>query len=87
MIQSIKQKLEKDRFVSQMTIVRVFSKGFEKVRNALDLRYHPERHYMRGPGPACRRKQQMDARPKTETPREATTASPRRMTPQFAPKA
>ena len=20
------------------------------------LRYHPERHYMRGPGPACRRK-------------------------------
>ncbi|GGA58606.1 hypothetical protein GCM10011385_10340 [Nitratireductor aestuarii] len=87
MIQTIKQKLEKDRFVSHMTIVRVLSKGFNKVRNALDLRYHPERHYMRGPGPACRRKQQMEARLKSETSRETTTASPRRMTPQFAPKA
>ena len=25
-----------------------------KIANALfGLRYHPERHYMRGPGPAC----------------------------------
>ena len=26
-----------------------------KLANALfGMRYHPERHYMRGPGPACR---------------------------------
>ncbi|MEX0345483.1 MAG: hypothetical protein AB3N20_11210 [Rhizobiaceae bacterium] len=26
------------------------------LRDILASRYHPERHYMRGPGPACRKR-------------------------------
>jgi hypothetical protein len=44
---------------SEMPMLHIF---LTKLVNALfGLRYHPERHYMRGPGPACR---------------AATTASP-----------
>lgn len=33
----------------------MFHTFLTKLANALfGLRYHPERHYMRGPGPACR---------------------------------
>jgi len=87
MILSTIRNNEKDRFVSPMIMVRVLSRGIAKVRSAFDLRYHPERHYMRGPGPACRRKQQMEARQEAQQSREATSVTQSRMTPRFAPKA
>lgn len=64
-----------------MIMVRVLSKGIARVRSALDLRYHPERHYMRGPGPAFRRKQKMEARRQAEEARQISVAA------QFSPKA
>lgn len=79
------QKNEIDRCVSQMMMVRVLSKGIARLRGALDLRYHPERHYMRGPGPACRRKQQLEARRRQSE--QSTDAGRPQMTPQFAPEA
>ena len=36
----------------------------DRLRTAIRLvRYRPERHYMRGPGPACRAKQALAAAP------------------------
>ena len=36
--------------------------------------YHPERHYMRGPGPKCRERQRAEAAKRELTHTEATPA-------------
>ncbi|WP_205521044.1 hypothetical protein [Propylenella binzhouense] len=38
-------------------IVRAVSAGFRTIRDRFASDYHPERHYMRGPGPMTRRAQ------------------------------
>lgn len=40
-------------------LVREFRTMWRDLRRAMFSRYHPERHYMRGPGPACAAKQAM----------------------------
>ncbi len=39
-------------------IARSLRAGFRTIRNRLVSDYRPERHYMRGPGPMCRKAQQ-----------------------------
>jgi hypothetical protein len=40
-----------------MAYVRAFEHGLSAIRNFIWPDYQPERHYMRGPGPACARRQ------------------------------
>lgn len=39
-----------------MGLFKLFVACGKAVRRFLAPRYHPERHYMRGPGPACERR-------------------------------
>lgn len=39
-----------------MNFWSVIVRGVAKMREFLVPSYHPERHYMRGPGPACARR-------------------------------
>ena len=36
-----------------MRLQGAFSRTFSRLRTLFAMHYHPERHYMRGPGPAC----------------------------------
>ncbi|GAA4524994.1 hypothetical protein GCM10023174_09090 [Chelativorans composti] len=45
---------------SAMSLVQVLRRSIAAARDMLNLGYHPERHYMRGPGPACARKQRLE---------------------------
>jgi hypothetical protein len=36
-----------------MRINKTFARTFSRLRGLFRSYYHPERHYMRGPGPAC----------------------------------
>ncbi|HSG94590.1 MAG TPA: hypothetical protein VLA28_03660 [Afifellaceae bacterium] len=36
-----------------MPLARVFARTVSRLRGLFRSHYHPERHYMRGPGPAC----------------------------------
>jgi len=47
-----------------MRINSVFTRTFSRLRTIFVSHYHPECHYMRGPGPACARR----ARPNSSTP-------------------
>ncbi|MGH6770682.1 MAG: hypothetical protein ACRECO_16865 [Xanthobacteraceae bacterium] len=38
-------------------LLTAFADMMTMLRRDLFAAYHPERHYMRGPGPACRAKQ------------------------------
>ncbi|MCB1383486.1 MAG: hypothetical protein KDJ73_11275 [Notoacmeibacter sp.] len=38
-----------------MTVSHAFVRGAVALREFVWPTYHPERHYMRGPGPACAR--------------------------------
>ncbi|WEX09371.1 hypothetical protein [Chelativorans sp. AA-79] len=40
-----------------MGFIKLIVACVKAVRNFLAPRYHPERHYMRGPGPACKRRE------------------------------
>jgi len=86
MILTIRRKLEEDRDVSPMVLVRVLSKGVWAVRNVFDLRYHPERHYMRGPGPAYARKQRLEESLRAEKARDKVNVKRPKTNPQFAPR-
>lgn len=39
-----------------MLLLTSFERNLKAIRNFLWPEYLPERHYMRGPGPACARK-------------------------------
>ncbi|KFB11365.1 hypothetical protein [Nitratireductor basaltis] len=39
-----------------MALVKFISRFVQSLKASLLQRYHPERHYMRGPGPACARR-------------------------------
>jgi len=39
-----------------MAFIRAFASGLTTVRKFFGPHYQPERHYMRGPGPACARR-------------------------------
>lgn len=86
MILTLRQKLENNRDVTPMVLVRVLSKCFWVVRDMLPTRYHPERHYMRGPGPACARKQRLEGL-KAENSRVKLAARQPQTAPRFAPRA
>ena len=74
-------KAEKFSGNGPMVFVRVMRKNLIAIRELFALRYHPERHYMRGPGPAYARKQRLkdmqqkasDQLPKTARQFAATT--------------
>lgn len=41
-----------------MRFNRVFFTTVSRLRGLFAVHYHPERHYMRGPGPACEQRAQ-----------------------------
>ncbi len=41
-----------------MPLARVFVRTVSRLRGLFAPHYHPERHYMRGPGPACEERAQ-----------------------------
>jgi hypothetical protein len=41
----------------------VFTRTIFRLRGLFALHYHPECHYMRGPGPACARRAQRNQNP------------------------
>jgi hypothetical protein len=43
-----------------MTLSLHIARIAARLRNLWKPRYHPERHYMRGPGPACARRRPND---------------------------
>jgi hypothetical protein len=43
-----------------MRFNRAFARTFSRLRNLFASHYHPERHYMRGPGPACAARSRRD---------------------------
>ncbi|WP_293293470.1 hypothetical protein [Oricola sp.] len=40
-----------------MILIRSFGHVLATMRGLVWRQYHPERHYMRGPGPACAKRQ------------------------------
>lgn len=61
-----------------MVFVRVMRKNLAAIRDLFTLRYHPERHYMRGPGPAYARKQHL------KEMHQGASVQKRKKAPQFA---
>ena len=54
-ITAIGRDIRRDRVLTAMTIVARIVSIALAVREFLAPTYRPERHYMRGPGPACAR--------------------------------
>jgi hypothetical protein len=46
-----------------MPFNRVFARAFSSLRTLFAAPYHPECHYMRGPGPACARRERQRGTP------------------------
>lgn len=46
-----------------MRINRLFFQAVSSLRTLLASHYHPECHYMRGPGPACARRARQNGTP------------------------
>jgi hypothetical protein len=43
-----------------MTLLGMFAEIWQELKNAVSDPYRPERHYMRGPGPKWRARQNLD---------------------------
>ncbi len=50
----------KDKDTGTMGLVKLIVRCVNAMQEAFLPRYHPERHYMRGPGPACARRENGD---------------------------